>query len=140
MGAEGRADTFHQNKGDLAAADLLVLAHVTEKRFGCPVDARNGRHGGWEADSLKMRADALTFLRLHQVEFYRQIRRHDHADRNGFPMVEMRPVAAFGFQRMAEGMPKVEQRPDAAFPFILGDNAGLGPDALFDGMDARGRI
>ena len=83
-----------------------------------------------------MLPDAVDVGHRAQIQRRRQFQRHNHADRHGFTVQQLRAEPGFGFQRVTECVTEIEQRPHAVFTLVLGDDSGLGSTACAHGIGA----
>ena len=126
-----------ENEGQLAALDLLVLAHRSQDISRLRLKAGNLAHAGRKADRPQMRLDPRGVLPRAQTKVARETERRGHADGDALAVHEPRRIIVGQIlQGMAKGMPKIEQRALSLLRLVGDDDARLGRAADRDRFGA----
>ena len=107
-GDESLADAAHENEGQTAVADFLVLAHEANEFDGGGLFSRNIGDAGRQPDRAKVRLDASGTAFGTKSALLREAESLRHADRDALAVQQPSGIAAQGFECVAERMTEIE--------------------------------
>ena len=116
---EGLADAAHQDEGELAALDLLVLRDQVHQRIGVGLHRRARRD--MRSAGRPRQGGATRALRrrpAQQAEPRRELEGQRHAERDRLAVQQPVGEAGRGLERMAEGVAEIEQRAVAGLALV----------------------